>query len=179
MEFPLEFLHSVSDAGFALGRPKLHLSNYAEKKDTHFPWPPIDTWRPSTIARSVTVPQLLRYHQMDGCRRTRAALRRAEYPKPEVDSCSATAAQWLSVALRGRWCSSSGCWEFYFVLQACSEKLTAERAASLISTVFTEEEKVSHSSCASGRSIPSNLPWASCGIPQTSACQSSVTSQTR
>ena len=41
----------------------------------------------------------------------------------------------------------------YFVLQACSEKLTAERATSLISTGFTEVEKVSHSQCASVTSL--------------------------
>ena len=45
---------------------------------------------------------------------------RAEYPKPEVDSCSATAAKWLSVAVRGpasalpacagSTMGSTGCW---------------------------------------------------------------------
>ena len=74
----------------------------------------------------------------------------------------------------------SGVDTLYFVLQACSENLRMERAASLTSTVFTE--KVSHSWCASvsslaskyWRSIPSNLLWASCRILQTSTCQSSV-----
>ena len=50
------------------------------------------------------------------------------------------------------------------------------------STVFTEVEQVSHSQCASvsslaskyWRSIPSNLPFAICWIPQSSARQSSV-----
>ena len=58
-------------------------------------------------------------------------------------------------------------------------KRTAERAASLVSTVLTEVEKVSHSKgpCVSflaskyWRSIPSNLPWASCGFPRLAARQ--------
>ena len=63
---------------------------------------------------------------------------------------------------------------------ASSEKLTAERPGSLISTVFTELEKVSHSWCAKVSSLASKC-WRS--IPsavgelldsQTSARQSSV-----
>jgi hypothetical protein len=40
----------------------------------------------------------------------------------------------------------SGVDALYLILQACSEKLSAERATNLISTVFEEVDKVSHSS---------------------------------
>jgi len=40
----------------------------------------------------------------------------------------------------------SGVDALYLILQACCEKLSAERATNLISTVFEEVEKVSHSS---------------------------------
>jgi len=40
----------------------------------------------------------------------------------------------------------SGVDALYLILQACSEKLSAERASNLITTVFEEVEKVSHSS---------------------------------
>merc|ERR1719163_1340739 len=40
----------------------------------------------------------------------------------------------------------SGIDALYLILQACSEKLSGERATNLISTVFEEVEKVSHSS---------------------------------
>ena len=49
----------------------------------------------------------------------------------------------------------SGVDALYFMLQACSEKRTAERATSLISTAFTEVDKVSHSKCASVSSLAS------------------------
>ena len=119
--FPIDSREAVAEDAVASSEPKLSVRTYASM---YVAVGYTLARPPSSTAGAVTVPRLRRLHQVErqqlgGCRGSRAALRRVEYilaraegeleplfggssSWPRNGQLQRTAAQWLSVALRGR-----------------------------------------------------------------------------